>query len=271
MKSLKNNHKLGIVLSVIGILAGFLAMVLIAKIYIPVVEGKIVQGRPDEAITVRIVYALMGWIGMTGGAIWGVSLYGFIKEKDWAWKLGVGASTMQILSGFFPMIPAGSINMFSPTLWVILIAFALWFGMMWIGGVKGKIITLAFFTGMAYVMTFIDGVGSISRYQTVKLPFTIGMYTMGQMVCWLAAAAWVVFIVYLASGNPRTITTGILAAGLSIYGGLPVGITDVARLGRFSMFLPGPILSAVILVVILLPGPNKMITDWIVERQSAVK
>jgi hypothetical protein len=268
MKSLKNNHKLGIALSVIGILVGFLAMILIAKIYIPVVEGKILDGRPDEAITVRIVYALMGWIGMLGGAFWGVSLYGFVKKENWAWPLGVGAATLQILSGFFPMIPAGSISMFSPTLFVTLIAFVLWFGMMWIGGVKGKIVALAFFTGMAYVMTFIDGVGSISRYQTVKLPFTVGMYTMGQMVCWLAAAGWVVFIVYLVRGNPRTITTGILAAGLSIYGGIPVGITDVVRLGRFSMFLPGPLLSLIILVIILLPGPNKMINDWIAENKT---
>ena len=269
MKSLKNNQKLGATLAVVGILVGFLAMILIAKIYMPVVEGKILEGRPDEAITVRIVYALMGWIGMAGGAIWGVSLYGFLNKKVWAWYLGVGAATLQILSGFFPMIPAGSINMFSPTLFVTLIALVLWMGMMWIGGVKGKIVTLALFTGMAYVMTFIDGAGSISRYQTVKMPFAVGMYTMGQMVCWLAAAAWVVFIVYLVSGNPRTIVTGILAAGLSVYGGLPVGFTDVARVGRFSMFLPGPLLSAIILVIILLPGPNKLITDWIAENKTA--
>ena len=66
MKSLKNNQKLGATLAVVGILVGFLAMILIAKIYMPVVEGKILEGRPDEAITVRIVYALMGWIGMAG-------------------------------------------------------------------------------------------------------------------------------------------------------------------------------------------------------------
>ena len=269
MKYFENNQKLGAILSVIGILVGFLAMTLIASIYMPVVEGKILEGRPDEAITVRIVYALMGWIGMAGGAIWGVSLYGFLNKKVWAWSLGVGAATLQILSGFFPMIPAGSIGMFSPTLWVILIALALWFGMMWVGGVKGKIILLALIAGMAYVMTFIDGVGGISRYQTVKIPFTVGMYAMGQMVCWLAAAAWVVFIVYLVSGNPRTIVTGILAAGLSIFGGIPVGITDLVRLGRFSMFLPGPILSLIILVIILLPGPNKMINDWIAKNQAA--
>jgi len=261
MKSFKENQKLGTVLAIIGILVGFLAMILIAKIYIPVVEGKILQGRPDEAITVRIVYALMGWLGMIGGAIWAVVLYWFTKGKRTAWVWGVAAATLQILSGFFPMIPAGSIQMFSPTLWVLLIAFVLWFGMLWIGGVNGRVIALAFVTGMAYVMTFIDGVGAISRYQTVKLPFTLGMYAMGQLVCWLAAGAWVVFIAFLVSGDRRTIPVGILAASLSIFGGIPVGITDVARLGRFSMFLPGPVLSGIILVVILLPGTQKLITD----------
>jgi len=260
MKSIKGNHRLGAALAVIGILVGFLAMILIARIYIPVVEGKLLQGRPDEAITVRIVYALMGWLGMIGGGIWAVVLYWFISKKESAWVWGVAASCLQILSGFFPMIPAGSIGMFSPTLWVLLLAFLLWFGMLWIGGVQGKIIALAFVTGMAYVMTFIDGVGAISRYQTVELPFTVGMYAMGQLVCWLAAAAWVFFIAFLVSGNRQTIPVGILAAALSIYGGIPVGITDVARLGRFSMFLPGPVLSAVILVVILLPGTQKLLS-----------
>ena len=261
MKYFKDNQKLGVALSVTGILVGFLAMILIASIYIPVVEGKLAEGRPDEAITVRIVYALMGWLGMSGGAIWTVVLYWFCTGKKTAWVWGVAAASMQILSGFFPMIPAGSIGMFSPTLFVLVAAFALWFAMLWIGDVKGKVVLLAFASGMAYVMTFIDGVGGISRYQTVKMPFTVGMYAMGQFVCWLAAAAWVVFIAYLVSGNQRTIPVGILAASLSIFGGIPVGITDILRLGRFSMFLPGPILSGVILVVILLPGTRKLISQ----------
>ncbi len=62
MKFLKNNQKLGAILSVVGILVGLLALYLIAVTYIPIVEGKILDGRPDEAITVRIVHALMGWI-----------------------------------------------------------------------------------------------------------------------------------------------------------------------------------------------------------------
>ena len=263
MKSLKNNHKLGAALAVVGILIGFLVLYLIAVTYIPIVEGKILEGRPDEAITVRIVHALMGWIGMTGGAIWAVVLFGFLNKKDWAWSLGVVAGTLQLLAGFFPMIPPASIGMPTPTLWVFLIAFALWFGMLFIGGVKNKIITLAFVSGLAYVMIFIDGVGAISRYQTVKESTLIGMYAMGLVVTWWAAAAWAVFIYFLVKGKAWTLEVGIFAASLSIIAGLPVGLTDVVRLSRFSMFLPGPLLSAILLVVILLPNTQKLINDWI--------
>jgi hypothetical protein len=263
MKSLKNNHKLGAALAVIGILIGFLVLYLIAITYIPIVEGKILEGRPDEAITVRIVHALMGWVGMTGGAIWAVVLFGFLNKKEWSWSLGVVAGTMQLLAGFFPMIPPASIGMPTPTIWVFLIAFMLWFGMLFIGGVKNKIITLAFVSGLAYVMIFIDGVGAISRYQTVKESSLIGMYAMGLVVTWWAAAAWAVFIYALVKGKTWTIYVGIFAASLSIFGGLPVGLTDVIRLSRFSMFLPGPLLSAILLVVILLPNTQKLINDWI--------
>ncbi|MCK4490691.1 MAG: hypothetical protein KAU23_10545 [Anaerolineales bacterium] len=263
MKSLKNNHKLGAALAVVGILLGFLVLYLIAVTYIPIVEGKILEGRPDEALTVRIVHALMGWIGMTGGAIWAVVLFGFLNKKDWAWSLGVIAGTLQLLAGFFPMIPPASIGMPTPTIWAFLIASVLWFGMLFIGGVKNKIITLAFVSGLAYVMIFIDGVGAISRYQTVQESTLIGMYAMGLVVTWWAAAAWAVFIYFLVKGKAWTLEVGIFAASLSIIAGLPVGLTDVVRLSRFSMFLPGPLLSAILLVVILLPNTQKLINDWI--------
>src|SRR5574340_46945 len=132
---MKGNTKLGAALAVIGILTGFLVLYLIAETYMPIVEGKItITGRPDEAITVRIVHALLGWVGMTAGALWVVVLYGFLSNKDWAWGWGVVASTAQILAGFFPMIPAKSIDYPAPTIWVFLIAFVLWFGMLLIGG-----------------------------------------------------------------------------------------------------------------------------------------
>jgi len=260
---MKGNHKLGTTLAILGILTAVLLTILLASIYMPTVDGKILDGRPDEAITVRIVFAVLGWVGMAAGALWIVVLYGFQNKKEWAWGWGSVAAMAQIVAGFFPIIPPASIGMAFPTIWVFLIAFALWFGMLFIGGVQKKIFALAFVSGLAYVLTFIDGVGAISRYQTVEQSFMIGMYAVGQMVNWWGAAAWVVFIFALVKGKSWTIPVGIFAASMSIFGGIPVGLTDVVRLGRFSMFLPAPIVSTVLLVVLLLPGTKKLIENQV--------
>jgi hypothetical protein len=262
MKALKNNHKFGIALSTVGILTGLLILFILAGIYNVDINGKIADGRPDEALTVKIVFAMLGWLGISAGALWVMVLYGFLNKTKWAWFWGTVAATIQLLSGFFPMIPPASIGLPTPTIWVFLIAFGLWFGMLLIGGVDPKIIALAFVSGLAYVLTFIDGVGAISRYQTVDEGFAIGMYAMGQMINWWGAAACGVFIYALVKGKPWTIPMGIFAASISIFGGYPVGITDVIRLGRFSMFLPAPLMSTGLLIYLMLPGTRRMIGNW---------
>jgi hypothetical protein len=266
---MQNNHKLGAVLAVVGILTGLLVFYMLASIYNPTMEGKVLEGRPDEAITVQIVFALLGWVGMTAGAIWGAVLYGFLNKENWAWFWGVVAATLQILAGFFPIIPPASIGMPTPTVWIFLIAFALWFAMLFIGGVEKKIIAFAFVCGLAYVLTYMDGVGAISRYQTVDESLPNGMYAMGQMVNWWGAAAWAVFIFGMIKRKSWIIPVGIFAAMMSMLGGFPVGITDVIRLGRFSMFLPAPIIGLLLLVFILSPSGKRLLAEASDESLSS--
>lgn len=269
---MKDNHKLGSTLAFIGVLNGLLLFFLLASIYNPTIQGKILDGRPDEAITVRIVFAMLGWVGMTGGALWGVVLYGFLNKQKWAWFWGVAAASLQILAGFFPIIPPASIGMPFPTIWVFLIAFALWFGMLFIGGVERKVMTLAFISGLAYVLTYMDGVGAVSRLQTVKESFPNGMYTMGQMLNWWGAAAWLVFILALIKRKPWTQYIGLFAALMSMFGGFPVGLTDVVRLGRFSMFLPAPILGLLLFLFFLSPAGKHLLAGTEgEERRPAVQ
>jgi hypothetical protein len=262
MKFLKNNNKFGAILAVVGILAGLLILYLMVSIYNVNIDGKITDGRPDEAITVQIVFAMLGWLGVSAGALWVVVLYGFINKTDWAWFWGTVAATVQLLVGFFPMIPAASIGLPTPTMWVFLIAIVLWFGMLFIGGVALKIIALAFVGGLAYVLTYIDGVGAISRYQTEAKGFINAMYGMSQMVNWWGAAAWAVFIFALIKRKSWTIPMGVFAASMSMFGGFPVGITDVVIKGRLSMFLVAPVISMGLLIYLLLPGTKKMIAEW---------
>ena len=261
---MKGNNKLGAVLAILGIVAGLLAYYLIASQYNQVIGVKIADGRIDEATSVRITYAVLGWIGITAGAIWAAVLYGFLNKEKWAWFWGAVAATIQLLAGFFPMIPAMDSHLPTPTIVVFVLAAILWFGMLIIGGVDKKIITLTFIAGLAYVLTFIDGVAPIAKYTTSHDdPFWNGMYVMSQQVSWWGAAAWAIFIFAAFKKKSWTIPVGIFAGTMSMLAGYPLGLHNALfEVHRFSMFLPAPLMSTGLVIYLLLPSTRRMLEAW---------
>jgi len=268
---MKDNYKLGAVLSIVGILAGILTLYFLAETYNTVIHTHFAAGEWEESNTVRIVYALLGWLGIAAGALSAAVLWGFLKKQDWAWFWGAIAATMLLLAGFFPMIPAADSGLPTPTLWVFILAAFVWFGMLLIGGVDKKIIGLTFAAGLAYVLTFIDGVAPISKFQTTfQAPadfiqnldaFWNGMYMMSQMVNWWGAAAWAIFIFAALKRKSWAVPVGIFAGTMSMIGGYPMGIYNVFEVQRFSMFLPAPIISTILVIILCLPGTQKLITS----------
>jgi hypothetical protein len=119
--------------------------------------------------------------------------------------------------------------------------------------------------GLAYVLTFIDGVAPISKYVSTKGidSFWNGMYVMTQQVSWWGAAAWAVFIFSLVKKKSWSIPVGIFAGAMSMLAGYPMGLNNALfEVHRFSMFLPAPIISTALIVYLLLPGTHKMIENW---------
>ncbi len=261
---MKNNTKLGAVLAVIGIITGLLVFYLLASQYNLVMNDKIAVGRADEATSVRITYALLGWLGITAGAIWAAVLYGFLYRERWAWFWGAVAATIQLLAGFFPMIPAMDSHLPTPTMVIFILAAILWFGMLFIGGVEKKIIGLTFVAGLAYVLTFIDGVAPIAKYTTSHDdPFWNGMYVMSQQVSWWGAVAWAVFIFAVFRKKAWAIPVGIFAAVMSMLAGYPLGLHNaISEVHRFSMFLPAPLFGTGLLIYLLLPSTRRMLAAW---------
>lgn len=261
---MRNNSILGASLAVLGILTGLIIFYLLAAQYNLVMAAKIAAGRMDEATSVRITYAVLGWIGIAAGAIWAAVLYGFVYREKWAWFWGAIAATIQLLVGFFPAIPAMDSRMPMPTLIVFGLALILWFGMLLIGGVDKKIIALTFIAGLAYVLTFIDGVAPIAKYTTSHDdPFWNGMYVMSQQVSWWGAAAWAIFIFAVLAKKSWAIPVGIFAGTMSMLAGYPLGLHNALfEVHRFSMFLPAPLLSTGLLIYLLLPSTRKMLTEW---------
>ena len=261
---MKNNFKLGAVLALVGILTGVITFYLMADQYNLLIEAKTASGRMDEATSVRITYAVLGWVGITAGAVWAAVLYGFLHREKWAWFWGAAAATVQLLVGFFPMIPAMDSQMATPTIIVFLLAAVLWFGMLLIGGVRGKIIALTFIAGLVYVLTFIDGVAPIAKYTTSHDdPFWNGMYVMSQQVSWWGAIAWAVFILAVLKKKTWAIPVGIFAGAMSMFAGYPLGLHNaLVEVHRFSMFLPAPLMGTALLIYLCLPGTRKMLAAW---------
>jgi hypothetical protein len=261
---MKNNFRLGAVLAAIGILTGGIVFYLLAAQYNLVIDAKEAAGRFDEATSVRVTYAVLGWVGITASAIWGAVLYGFLIKEKWAWFWGAAAATIQLLVGFFPMIPAMDSQMATPTIVVFLLAAILWFGMLFIGGVQKKIITLTFIAGLAYVLTFIDGVAPIAKYTTSHDDkFWNGMYVMSQQVSWWGAIAWAVFILAVLKKKTWSIPVGIFAGTMSMFAGYPLGLHNaLVEAHRFSMFLPAPLIGTALVIYLALPGTRKMLAAW---------
>ncbi len=261
---MRKNHKIGSALAVLGILTGVLAFYLIASQYNQVIDVKLATGRTDEATSVRITYAVLGWVGTASTAIWMAALYGFLHKEKWAWFWGAVAATILLLAGFFPAIPAMDSHLPVPTLSVFTLGGVLWFSMLFIGGVDKKIITLTFIAGLAYVLTFIDGVAPIAKFTTSQDdPFWNGMYVISQQVSWWGAIAWAMFIFGALLKKSWAIPVGLFAGTMSMLAGYPLGLHNAFfEVHRFSMFLPAPLLSTVLVMYLYLPSTRKMLEVW---------
>ena len=260
---MKLNYRHGIIFSIIGIFAGLLLFYLLSENFMIVVNGKNTTGRPDEALAVIITYSMLGWFGISASSMWAAVLYGFVKKENWAWYVGTMAAALQMLAGFFPSIPAKSINLPAPTLTVFYISTVLWFAMLLIGKVNKKIIAFLFVSGLAYVLTYIDGVATISKYQTTTYnDFWKGMYIESQMVIWFGAAAWYIFAFAVLKRKKWALPLGIAASFSSMIGGYPLAVVNIMEVHRFSMFLPAPVIATGLLIYLLLPSTKKLIEEW---------
>ena len=86
------------------------------------------------------------------------------------------------------------------------------------------------------------------------------MYVISQQVNWWGAAAWAIFIFAAFKRKSWAVPVGIFAAVMSMIGGYPMGIHNVAEVQRFSMFLPAPIISTILLIILLLPGTQRILS-----------
>ena len=113
---MKNNYKIGAFLAFLGLLAGILSLYFIADTYNTVIHTHFNAGQWEESNTVRIVYAVLGWLGTAAGALSAAVLWGFLKKQSWAWFWGAVAATILPLTKPPPTTPTANNKLTTPTM-----------------------------------------------------------------------------------------------------------------------------------------------------------
>ncbi len=247
----------GIILSIVGILAGLYLFYLLATTIMHVAEVKAATNRTDEALAVKITFSMLSWLGLAASALWAAMIYGFAKGKSWAGYYSILAASVLLLASYFPMIPPMSVNLPAPSMQVFFVALIVWFGFVILEKYSWKVIALVFVAGLAFVLIYMDGVAMISRYQLPHEQAAKGFYATAFGASWGASAAWLVFIMGALKRKSWTVPLGIFAATLSMFAGYTVSYWEHG----FSMFLPAPVLSTVYLILLMFPGVRKLISD----------
>ncbi|MGD1993731.1 MAG: hypothetical protein PVI59_11110 [Anaerolineae bacterium] len=263
---MKERTRAGAIISLVGALvgiAGVFAAFLLA--YQPMIDVELAAGRPDEAIIVRYVIPFLSDIGIIAGVLWAVAAYGFFKQERWAWTAAFTANVISLLTGFFGMIPALSRGLF-PTFLIVfapnLVTYLLL--LTTVRRVEWKIILLSFFSGITYVLAFMNGVATTDKIILTGKSFLIAV----QRINWVAAATWAVFTVALVLRKRWAKPVGLGAGLMTLIAGVPLAVYSTIQEGRFSMFSPAPLLALALLLFLLVPAGSRMVTSWLESKSK---
>lgn len=238
----------------IGVLAAVLgtagAFYLFTGDWWPLYNAELAHGRWDEAKIVAYILPGLNDLMMASGVLWAISAYGFFTSRRWAWSLGVVAAVATLVGSFFWTIPAMSRGVAPRYMFVFIPNFLFYLTLLWyVKPVNRWLLALSVLTGIAYVLTFMDGVASTDR-------IILGqgaVFVACQRLNWLAAAAWAVATAGLAHYRSWARVVGMGAGLLGFVGGTPVSVLAMMQSGEISLFAPAPVLSLLLAVLLLLP------------------
>jgi hypothetical protein len=248
----KRNEKLGGILALIGGLMGIIGhFALFLRWYR---EGMAApSAEPGCEILLKSIHPAMADFGILGGALFLVSAYGYFTKKKWAFPLTAVGIVLALLGSWFinvPYMAAGLPPVYFLLFWPYLILFFLF--MRVVEDIPLNRTLLALFTGLAYIVCWMNGVSSTSRIITTGRP----IFVLVQRLHWVAMLGWAVVTVgILLKPKDWMRVVGLTAGLLELIVGFPLAYATAQTLGRFSLFAIAPITC--LILVILLVWPNR--------------
>lgn len=246
-------RKLGLITALIGAALGLAgAFLLFTNWYEPMQAAELAAGRPDEQIIVKYIIPALSDFGILAGAIYAIGAYGFGTRQPWAWPLTVIANVVALQGSFFPMIPAASRGLPPAFGLVFLPNLILFFLLQQVVRRRPWSRTiLCLFTGMAFVLSFMNGVASTDRIMVMGWP----LYVAVQRLHWVASIGWgVATCGILLAPEEWVRVVGMTAGVLEAVVGFPLGIATTINFGHFSMFFPAPVLSLLLCILLAIPA-----------------
>ena len=264
----RKKKNVAILFSAIGGILGVLGHWLLFVIYYEPYQAAMLPPPPTGVGTDAIIVAFLPIIadfGIISGIMYLLASMGFYYETNWAFPTALIANIFALLAGFWPFIPAITVS--QPPVYfpiIFLPNLVLFFGfLLYVGDVSRSQTLLALIVGIAFVMSFMNGVASTNRILGVNsgrvtgnLEIAAPIYVLSQRINWVAAFGYaaVTFGIVLLNEKEWVRFIGIGSAILCLLGGLPLAILNtIDKGGEISMFFFAPILSIPLILIFLWP------------------
>lgn len=258
--------KFGAIISLIGGLYGVIGnFVLFMGSYNAMFLAKKAQNRPDEMPIVTYIIPSLSDMGVIGSVLLLVAAYGFFRKTKWAWGTAVAGSIIMLQGSTFAMVPAASSGdaPLYAILWVPSFTLFLVYTL-YVRKCNPKVVAIATLGGMAFVLTFFNGVAATSRiFKTILEQGDKSLFVFAERLNWMATVAWGLFTVGILLKKRHTVPVSMVAGLLGIIGGVPLAFTSFTETGVFSMFAFGALFSVGTMLLMLLPSTQRLVEKWV--------
>ncbi len=265
------NAMLGGIISIAGALLGIIGHFILFQAWY--FRGMAAESAEEGCeILLKFLHPALTDLGILGGVLFAMAAFGFFTRRRWAFFVSVIAIVLSLQGSWFINVPYMAADLppvYFSLFWPFLVIYVVLLRA--VGKLTWGRIGVALLAGLTFVLTFMNGVSSLSRSITIGTP----IFVMTQRLHWFAMIGCGAIAVGIIM-DPREWMwlVGLISCTLELVVGIPLAIVTARNLGRFSLFSLAPIGCFILLVVLLWPGLWKSITDETeeqVETQLRVK
>ncbi len=247
---MNQNKKLGGILATFGGL--FTAIGTMAIFLLWYERGMTAEAaEPGCEMLLKYIMPTLGDMAMIAGLGYMVSGYLFFTGKKGAFGLAVISNMLALQGSWFINVPFMSASM-PPVYFIVFVPNLILYFLILrkVGNVSWGRTVLGMFTGMAFVLCFMNGIASWSRILTIGTP----LFVFVQRLHWISSIGWgIVTAGILIAPKDWMRVVGLAAGLLQLVVGTPLAIETTIELGRFSLFSIAPIISGVMFFLYLSP------------------